>query len=225
MKKIFTPVIFVTCISCSWGHRSFTSQRFNQQTSQHKKIAILPPKIILTGNQPNQYNELEIDRLEIGESKLFQQALFNNLLMSSNKHRRALLVELQPFETTLSLLEKNKIDVRKCWDLDDIELSRILGVDALVRTTIQKERIMSDVAAAGIFTAGQIVNAISKDPAIVPVYSRTSSINATCSIVSNNQTLWNDSYVSSSSFMVPANQVIQNITIAFARHFPYIKRA
>jgi hypothetical protein len=182
--------------------------------------------MVLTGNMPPSYSVYEIELLEIKESKLFQEALFNNILKSGNHRRQELSISLQPFITTLSLLEKNDISIRNSWDKDDAELAAVLGVDAVVRTSIQKDRIMSDLASASIYAGDKIADAILKKPPLpTPAFINTSNIRATCSIVSKGETLWNDSYITGTNFSASANEVIYNLTSNFAKHFPYRRKA
>ena len=131
-------------------------------------------------------------------------------------------VSLQPYTNTLAALEKNNISLRESWTKDDKELAQILGVDAVVRTSIQKQRFMSDLASQGIEAGKRILDAVLRNPASVPFgNSKTNDIRATCSIISNGEILWNDAYNGASDWNSPANKVIENITDNFAKHFPY----
>ena len=150
MKRIFTLVTLALIIFTSC-HRYYTSNAFDAKTSRHKNIAVLPPKMLLTGNQPKNYSAYDIELVEEKESKLFQEALFNNLLKKGNTGKYSLDVNIQPCANTLALLDKNNISIRQSWEKDDVEFARILGVDAVLRMTVQKERYMSDLASAGIF--------------------------------------------------------------------------
>lgn len=225
MKQIFTlaTLVLITLTSC---HRYYTSSSFDAKTSRHKNIAVLPPKMLLTGNQPKNYSAHDIELMEEKESKLFHEALFNNLLKKGNTGKYSLDVNIQPCANTLALLDKNNISIRQSWEKDDAELAKILGVDAVVRMTVQKERYMSDLASAGIFVGKKIADAIlNRGQVPTPSLNKTADIVATCSLVSNGETLWNDSYKRDSDFNSPANEVIERITSNFAKHFPYRRKA
>ncbi len=225
MKRIFTLATLALIIFSSC-HRYYTSNSFDAKTSRHKNIAVLPPKMVLTGNQPKNLSIPDIKLMEEKESKLFQEALFNNLLNKGNVGKYSLNVNIQPCTNTLALLDKNAISIRQSWEKDDVELAKILGVDAVVRMTIQKERYMSDLASAGIFVGKKIADAIlNRGQVVTPSLNKTADIIATCSLVSNGETLWNDSYKRDSDFNSPANEVVERITGNFAKHFPYRKKA
>lgn len=220
---LFAVVMLITFSSC---HNYYVTSSFDQKTSKHKTIAVLPPKMVLTGNQPRSYSADDITRLEEKESKLFQESLYNNILKQSNRGKYVMDVTVQPYANTLSLLDKNNISIRESWEKDDKELAQMLGVDAIVRSSIQKDRIMSDLASAGIEAGRRIVDAVINRPTLpgVPL-NKTADVNATCSVVSNGETLWNDTYKRESNFSSPANEVIERITNNFAKHFPYRRKA
>lgn len=226
MKINSTLVALVMLISFSSCHRYYTSSSFEEKTSKHKTIAILPPQVIVTGNLPKSVSISYIEELEVKESKLFQEALYNNVLKRGNTKKYALDVMVQPYSNTLAALEKNGIGIRESWTMDDKELATALGVDAVVRTSIQKERFMSDLASAGIEAGRRVIDAVLKQVGTVPsTTNKTNDIRATCTIISNGEALWNDSYTKASDWNSPANEIIENITDNFAKHFPYKKKA
>lgn len=225
MKRTSTLVSVFILLVCTSCHRYYTNSSFEQKSAKHKLIAVLPPQIVMTGQQPRNLTVDQIILLEEKESKLFQEALFNNILRRSSQGKYGMLVSLQPTNNTIALLEKANISLRDSWTKDDKELATILGVDAIVRSTIQKDRYMSDLASMGISVGRSILDATLRSPVITPTTNKTNDIMATCTIVSNGETLWNDSYKRQSDWNSPANTVIENITDNFARHFPYRKKA
>jgi hypothetical protein len=226
MKVNSTLVALVMLITFSSCHRYYTSSSFDAKTSKHKTIAVLPPQVIVTGNLPKNVSPSFIEELEEKESKLFQEALYNNILKRGNSGKYAINVMVQPYSNTLAALEKNGIGIRESWTMDDKELAQALGVDAVVRTSIQKERFMSDLASAGIEVGRRVVDAVLKQVGTVPpTTNRTNNIRATCTLISQGEALWNDSYTRASDWNSPANEIIENITNNFAKHFPYKKKA
>ena len=227
MKRplLSVAILFISIIlSCS--HKYYTSSSFEQQTSAHKLVAILPAEMIFTGKQPENLKPEDIAKIEESESKSFQQALYNSILRHANSKKYFTRVNFQDANTTQQLLEKSNINLRDAWKKNDKELADILGVDAIVRMRIQKQRYMSDLASYGIHLGRQIINSTglgSKIP--VPyVNNKTNDIYASCNVVSNNQTLWNDNYKDASNWNSPSDVIIENITDNFGKHFPYKRR-
>lgn len=224
MKINSTLIALFALLTLSSCHRYYTSSTFAEASARHKRIAILPPQMVLTGNQPRSYSQRDVRLQEEKESMLFQQALYNNILKQASR-KSILTVSVQPYSNTLALLEKNNVSIRDAWTTSDEDLAKILEVDAIVRSTIQKDRLMSDLASAGIYAGKKIIDAVTPSPVLLPGVNKTADIRATCSVVSNGETLWNDSYKRESNWSAPANEIIENITNNFAKHFPYRKKA
>jgi hypothetical protein len=225
MTPKFTLALVVILLTLSSCHRYYTSSSFEEKTAKHKVIAVLPPQIVMTGQPSRKISPEMVVAMEEKESKMFQESLYNNILRQATKGNKVMEVNLQPFTNTLALLEQNNITVRDSWAKDDKELAQLLGVDAVVRSSIQKDRYMSDEASLGITVAKNILFAVSKAPVVMPVTNKTSDIHATCTLVSKGETLWNDYYKEESNWNNPANEIIESITNKFARHFPYRKKA
>jgi len=210
----------------SSSHPYYTSSSFEQQTARHHIIAILPAEMIFTGAQPKNITEEAIARIEENESTTFQTYLYNGILRNANTKKYYSTINVQDISTTQKMLQDNGISVRDSWKEDDKKLTQILGVDAVVRMRIQKKRYMSDLASMGIDMGRQVlyqIGSVAKFP--VPyVSNKTNDIYASCNLVSNNQTLWNDNYKGSADYNVPSEQVIDEITDSFGRHFPYRKK-
>ena len=229
MKKILPlqPVIFLIAVffSTSCSHKYYTSSVFEQQSSPHRNIAILPAEMIFTGTQPKNISAEDIARIEETESQTFQVSLYNGILRHANSKKYYTSVLVQDISTTQNILEQNGISVRDSWKQDDKKLAELLGVDAVVRMRIQKKRYMSDLASMGIGMGQQVLAQVSAGKFPVPyVSNKTNDIYASCNVVSNNQTLWNDNYQGGTNYNSPSEAEIDDITDNFAKHFPYRKR-
>jgi hypothetical protein len=227
-KNLLLPVSFIFIIvfaSCS-SHKYYTSSSFEQQTAHHKIIAILPAEMIFTGPQPKNLSPEDIANIEETESRGFQNSLYNSILRHANTKKYFTSVNVQDIGTTQKLLEESGISIRDSWKEDDKKLAKILGVDAVVRMRIQKKRYMSDLASMGIDMGRQILyqtGAATKLP-LPYISNKTNDIQASCNVVSNNQTLWNDNYQRGADYNSPSEEVINEITNNFGKHFPYKKR-
>lgn len=226
MKK---ALLFLSCtslITLACSHKYYTSSYFDQQTANHRTVAVLPAEMIFTGKQPENLSIDDISKIEENESKNFQQALYNSILRYANSRKYFTRVNLQDLVMTDKLLDDHHITAREAWNKDDKELASLLGVDAVVRMRIQKQRYMSDVASYGISAGRQIIynTGIGSKIPLPYVPNKTNDIYASCNVVSNNQTVWNDSYKGASDWNTPSTEVIENITDNFGRHFPYKRR-
>ena len=94
-----------------------------------------------------------------------------------------------------------------------------------MRMRVLQKRYMSDLASMGIGVGRQVLSQVAEARFPVPyVPNKTSEIYASCTVVSNHQTLWNDSYRGNSNYNVSSEAVINAITDNFGQHFPYKRR-
>ncbi len=226
LRIIAYPVILLYMISStSCGHKNYVSSYFEQQTATHKIIAVLPAEMIFTGKQPKELMPEDIAAIEEKESKAFQESLVNGIFQYANSRKQYMTINVQDVTTTNGLLTENNISIRDSWTKNDKELSKLLGVDAVVRMRIQKKRYMSELASYGIGVGRQIIGMIGNNNKFSAPYvpNKTNEIYAACNIVSDNKTLWNDHYQGSADWNNPPDLVINNITDNFGKRFPYKK--
>jgi hypothetical protein len=228
MKKILpclSIVLLFTILFTACSRKNYAVSYFDQKTAGHRLIAVLPAEMIFTGTQPKDLNPGDIAKIEENESRMLQNYLFNSILRYANDRRYYTAVGVQDISTTEKLMDDNNISIRDSWKQDDKKLAKLLGVDAVVRMRIQKKRYMSDLASFGVDYGQQVLNQIGNVGKYIPnLPNKTNDIYASCNVVSDNQTLWNDDYRGSSNYNVSSERVIDNITDNFGRHFPYKKR-
>ncbi|HEV7621459.1 MAG TPA: hypothetical protein VGO09_06995, partial [Flavisolibacter sp.] len=82
------------------------------------------------------------------------------------------------------------------------------------------------LASYGIHAGTQVLSEIgAHNGFFVPnVPNKTNDIYASCNIIANSQTIWNDSYKGTSNYNYSSEEIINNISFAFGRHFPYKRR-
>src|SRR6266498_754126 len=223
MKKSLPLLCFFVLILISCSHKYYTSF-FDQQTLNHKIVAVLPAEMVFTGKQPDDLTAEDIARIEEAESKNFQYSLYNSILRYANSKKYFTRINLQDIVIIQKILEEHGISRKDVSKKDDKELTALLGVDAVVRMRIQKQRYMSDAASYGIGVGRQIIYNTGLKIPLPYIPNKTNDIYASCDIVCNNLTLWNDNYKRSSDWNSPSNLVIENITDNFGRHFLYKQR-
>ena len=225
MKKHLLTVLTVSFIlllfSCS--NRYYKASNFEEKTENHKLVAILPAEVTFSGKQPKNLSPDDIAKAEERESIDFQYALMNSILNHANTRKYITTVNFQDINTTLKLLEQNNISVRDSWKKDDNELAKLLGVNSVIRMNIRKQRYMSDEASYGVGVAKQIVfkTGIGSKIPVPNSVGKTYDIYASCNLLSDNQTLWNDNYKRSTDYEVQPNVVVEWITNWFGENFPY----
>ena len=217
----FIAIFILFLFSCS--NKSYTASNFEEKTVNHKVVAILPAEVIFSGKQPKNLSPDAIAKAEERESIDFQYALMNSILNHANTKKYITTVNFQDINTTLKILEKNSISVRDSWNKDDNELAKLLGVNSVIRMNIRKQRYMSDEASYGVGVARQVIykTGIGSKVPVPSSVGKTYDIYASCNLLSENQTLWNDNYKRSTDYDVQPNVVIEWITDDFGENFPY----
>jgi len=231
MKRIvqLNVIICVAIIAQSCGSGKFLAPDFSTKTKTHKIIAVIPVQTVLSGNQPKKLTPDQVKQIEEAESQAFQASLYNCLLAKSGSGKKKIYITIQTIEKTNSILDSNGITLRDAWTKSPEQLAKILGVDAVVKTKVEKTRYMSDLASYGI-SLGQDVLLILTDGALWPFIpggtAKTNDINADCSLLNgvDGSLLWRVTVQTSTDWSTPANQIIDNLNRKFARNFPYRKK-
>ncbi|HET9432413.1 MAG TPA: hypothetical protein VFO37_01590 [Chitinophagaceae bacterium] len=215
-------VIFL--FACS--NKYYTAGNFSEKTEDHKVVAILPAEIVFSGKQPKNLSPENIAKAEETESVNFQYALMNSILRHANTRKYITTVNFQDINTTQKILDQNNISVRDSWKKDDNELAKLLGVDAVIRMNIRKQRYMSDEASYGVGVAKQVIykTGIGSKVPVPGSVGKTYDVYATCNLLSDNQTLWNDNYKRAADWDTQPNVIIEWITDSFGENFPYKKK-
>lgn len=156
IKILLLLSIFVT--SC--GVQKFESPEFLARTANHKMVAILPPVIQYSNPKTGSIilNNDKTVQMQT-ESYTLQKHLYQRLLNEKTK-KDPITINFQDVIRTNDLLKKSKIETKDLLDKTPEELSKILGVDAVVVNRVEKE-IIIDEQIMGIANVGiQILDAI-----------------------------------------------------------------
>ncbi|HEX3165233.1 MAG TPA: hypothetical protein VHQ93_03180 [Chitinophagaceae bacterium] len=217
----FTAIFILFLFSCS--NKYYTASNFEEKTEKHKVVAILPAEVTLSGKLPKNLKPEDIAKAEERESIDFQYALMNSILNHANTKKYITTVNFQDINTTQKILEQNNISVRDSWKKNDEELAKLLGVDAVIRMNIRKQRYMSDEASYGVGMAKQVIyrTGLGSKVPVPSSVGKTYDIYATCNLLSENQTLWNDNYKRSTDYDTAPNVIVEWITDDFGENFPY----
>ena len=228
MKKnllyALTASFVLFLFACS--NKYYTAGNFSEKTEDHKVVAILPAEITLAGKLPKNLSPEDIAKSEETESINFQYALMNSILRHANTKRYVTTVNFQDINTTQKILDENNISVRDSWKKDDTELAKLLGVDAVIRMSIRKQRYMSDEASYGVGVAKSVISrtGIGSKVPVPNSVGKTYDVYATCNLLSDHQTLWNDNYKRAADYDTQPHVIVEWITNWFGENFPYKKK-
>jgi hypothetical protein len=205
----------------------YTSQQFAAQSADHQTVAVLPFEMVLTGRVPQGMTPDQVAAIEEAESLAFQTALYYSMLDRSSARRKdPIRIRIQPVEETNRILADRGIATRETWAMPAEELAAMLGVDAVIHTTVQKTRYLSDMESYGIEVGSAIFNEITDGelgwmvphgPAVtVGIWADSTLING-----ADGDVLWKVALERATDWQRPANDVIVGITRKLAKKFPY----
>ncbi len=217
-------LVLVGLSSCTTVH--YMSPRFIETSAAHQTIAVLPFEMVLTVKNPDEISLDRIAAIEEGESLAFQAAYFDRLLneASANKKKR-IRVTLQQPEVTNRLLLEHGIGIRESWALPAQTLAGMLGVDAVVRTTVWKSHLLSDAASFGIEVGTHVLSELLDHPGpVVPFgLTKTADVYADSQLLNGEDglLLWKVGIHRDTDWRRPANDVVVGIAGKLAKKFPY----
>ncbi len=228
LRLLIAAVSLFSLLATSCRHPYFIADNFKSATASHKTIAIMPVEMHFTGKPPEKLTKEQIAEIEAAESQAFQASMYNEILRSTNNGKNPIKVNLLHYSATVQKLKDANISIRDSWQKTPEELSKILGVDAVVKTRIEKERLMSDLQSYGIQIAKDIVFAVT-DTWLLPIYgvsSKAREVNADYSLLSGQDgaTLWSISFREGADWSRPSNDIIDKISRRAAKSFPYRKK-
>lgn len=217
MKKIvfalLTAVLFFNC-----NREIYKTSDYDRLAYEHKIVAVLPAQSITTGRIPELTAE-NIEEIEEAESLAFQISLYRHV---ARKTGERIQISVQHYSETNRLLEEAGIDFRESWKESPKKLAEVLGVDAVVHSTVEKEFYLTNLESFGIDIGTAILSAITNHGFwFMP--NRTSDVFVSCEVIDGKEGLpiWTSHKVEPTYWNRPHREVVDNITRAMSRRFPY----
>ena len=227
MKSRHIPLATMLLSAAACSTANYQSPQFTERARHHQIIAVLPFEMVLTGDPPRDLTAPQIAQIEEAESVAFQEAYYYRLLHQASVHRKhPIWIEIQPPETTNRLLDEAGIGVRESWGMSAKSLARVLRVDAVISTSVQKTRYLSDGESFGVDLGLTVVNEISEGrlASVLPWgLVKTHDIWANCELIDSvdGVVIWQTDLAQATDWQYPANQVIAGFTEELAKKFPY----
>ncbi|MFC2155366.1 hypothetical protein ACFLRB_02595 [Acidobacteriota bacterium] len=223
-KKVLLLSVVIVVLLSQFCARRRMSPIFLEKIANHRIIAVVPFEMIFTGKKPKKLTVDQVKEIEEAESLAFQDSLYRLLCIEQGRYRHPVRIDIQPVLKTNKILEEQGISIRDSWNIEPVELSRILKVDAVVKTRVEKRRYMSGLASFGIELGATILNALADEfPLGILLPTATKRIRANCFLYNGKDgfSLWARNVEDYADWSLSANDIIDGITIHFARRFPY----
>ena len=104
-------------------------------------------------------------------------------------------------------------------------LAGMLGVDAIVMSSIEKTRYMSDLASFGISLGKKLIRILGGSTANTGIDDKTADIKLTTKLIdpTNGTVLWNFDHKGEADYSRPSREIIDALNQKAAKRFPYRK--
>jgi hypothetical protein len=206
IAAVFFLVLF--CSSC--GPSIYLAQDFNSYAPKHKTVAILPASVTI-GLRPNQARNTSADQMHNMQQQSaldFQSRIYAWLLRRQMQQHYT--VEFQDVALTNSMLRKANLTDEDMRTLSPQDLAKMLGVDAVLTTSVHTSKPMSDGAAVAL---GVLVGA----------WGATNQANITVNIHDGaaGKLLWKYDFVAAGSVGSSPENMVNALMRNASRKFPY----
>ncbi|GGE95644.1 hypothetical protein [Hymenobacter cavernae] len=212
LTSLASALVVLLLTSC--GPSIYLAQDFRSYAPKHKKVAILPAAVTMQ-LRPNQAKNTTAEQqatMEQQSGTNFQEKIYSWLLRRSQQ--RGYTVEFQDVTQTNALLRENHIAYAELRSHTAQELAKMLGVDAVLTTSVRTTKPMSDGAAVAI---GLIAGA----------WGATNQANITVNINESDagKLLWKYDYVAAGSVFSSTENIVDALMRNASKKFPYTPKS
>lgn len=212
MKLLLTLVLPALLVMTSCSPTIYKTSDFDNRTATHKTVAILPAQVLISlrPNQMARTTPEQLARNEEATGMAIQEKLYGWFLRRSNNYRFS--VNFQDVTQTNALLEKAKLDYSAISRMSRSELAQLLGVDAVISTSLRTDKPMSD----GVAVAMGVVFGF---------WGTTNQAFTTINIHEGGRgdLLWKYDYRASGSVGSSPENLVNALMRNASRRFPYIR--
>ncbi|MGB0880321.1 MAG: hypothetical protein ACPGTO_07115 [Polaribacter sp.] len=151
MKRILLLLTLITTTTILSQTNLYENPQFDEIAKNHKAIAILPFKatVKLRPKQMAKMSAEQFEKLEKNEGKSIQTAMYSWFL-KRKKRGKLKSIEIQDPNKTTALLGKNNITDKTLKNFTSEEITKILGVDAVISGTYETNKPMSEGASVAL---------------------------------------------------------------------------
>ncbi|MGI4759469.1 MAG: hypothetical protein ACRYF0_02095 [Janthinobacterium lividum] len=203
-------VLFLTLLCSSCGPSIYLAQDFRTYAPAHKTVAILPASVNI-GLRPKEARNTSGDQMRNMQQQSaldFQSRIYAWLLRRQMQQHYT--VDFQDVALTNSMLRKANLTDDDMRTLSPQDLAKMLGVDAVLTTSVRTSKPMSDGAAVAL---GVLVGA----------WGATNQANITVNIHDGaaGKLLWKYDFVASGSVGSSPENMVNALMRNASRKFPY----
>ena len=219
-------VLFVLCMglfACGTNRAVYKSADFSQKAAAHQTIAILPVQITQTGHVSKKENEAEIKAANEKWSYVFQESLHAYILKQTGKNRKGPVVSFQGLQKTNAILKEANLTLADLYDKKPEDLAKLLNVDAVLITTLEKNKNFSDGVAYGLAAGRTILSVMGKSATGSALWVNASDINMNSYLydADDSKLLWKTYRKGGTDLPNNVDELVQYYSNWIAKKLPY----
>ena len=180
MRIILPLVICLSLAACGTNKVVYQSPDFKEKSTRHQTIAILPFRIVQTGHVGKNEDREKIKEANDTWGYAFQESLQASALKYTSRNRKGQPVSFQAIQKTNAVLKEGGLTIDDLYSKKPEDIAKLLGVDAVLMTTVEKDKNFSDGVAYAAAAGRAIVDVISKGGAGIVPGVHASDINMNC---------------------------------------------
>lgn len=220
MKTIVLSAFTFLLFSCGTNRAIYQAPDLASKTARHQSVAILPVRMVQSGYVSKNTSEEAIRSANERLGYVFQESLQSFILKQTQKHKKEQLVSFQATQKTNALLKGMNIDA--LYEKQPEELAGLLGVDAVIMTTLHHNKNISDGLAYGVAAAKTVVNVLSRSTTLSPDVT-ASDVDINCSLydAKDSKLLWKTYRQGGTDLPANVNDLIVYYSNWIAKKLPY----
>ncbi len=210
MKKILLFFVSLLILLNACGPKIYKSNEFDNVTSKHKIVAILPAEVSIN-LRPNAARKMTAEEMENNRQATgyaIQDKMYSWFLRRSDKFKYT--VKFQDVSKTNSLLKDAGISYADLRDKSKESLAKLLGVDAVISNITRMDKPMSEGVAVAV---GILIGS----------WVSTNNVTTTINIHEAKQgdLIWKYDYVARGSVGSSPENLVNALMRNASRKFPY----
>jgi len=192
MRLLLLLVISVSLVACGTSRAVYKSADFPNKAARHQTIAVLPIHIVETGHVPKNVSLSDLKAANEKWSLVFQESLHSLILKQTARNRKGPVVSFQGVQKTNALLKEAGLTTADVYSKQPEELARLLGVDAVLMTSLEMNKNFSDGVAYGLAAGRAVLSVFGQASLGNAMWVNASDINMNSNLydAGNSKLLW-----------------------------------
>lgn len=216
-------ILSFTLFACGTNRNVYKSPDFTQKAARHRTVAILPVRIVETGHVAKNVSVEDIRAANEKWGYVFQESLHSYILSQTSRNNKGQVVSFQALQKTNAILKEKGMDIGALYDKQPEELAKLLGVDAVLSTSLEKNKNFSDGVAYGLAAGRTVLNILGRGAAGNMLWVNSSDINMNCSLydAGDSKLLWKTYRQGGTDLPNNVDDLVEYYSNWIARKLPY----